>query len=73
SDCVPFACADFHRALLDGRVVMIGCPKLDDAGFYRDKLRIRGGACETGTPHWTTVITGPQLRSRLLGPGRWSK
>lgn len=38
ADCVPFAYADFHRRLLDGRVVMIGCPKLDDAGLYREKL-----------------------------------
>ena len=38
ADCVPFAYADFHRKLLDGRVVMIGCPKLDDAGLYREKL-----------------------------------
>lgn len=38
ADCVPFAYADFHRKLLDGRVVMIGCPKLDDSGLYREKL-----------------------------------
>ncbi len=38
ADCVPFALADFHRRLLDGRILMVGCPKLDDAAFYRDKL-----------------------------------
>lgn len=38
ADCVPFAYADFHRKLLDGRVVMVGCPKLDDAALYREKL-----------------------------------
>ena len=38
ADCVPFALADFHRRLLDGKVLMVGCPKLDDAAFYRDKL-----------------------------------
>jgi len=38
ADCVPFALADFHPRLLDGRVLMIGCPKLDAAAFYRDKL-----------------------------------
>jgi ferredoxin len=38
SDCVPFAFADFHRRLLPGRVLLIGCPKLDDAPAYRDKL-----------------------------------
>lgn len=38
ADCVPFALAGFHRQLLDGRALMIGCPKLDDAQFYREKL-----------------------------------
>lgn len=37
-DCVPFAFADFHRSFLGGKVLMIGCPKLDDAQFYRRKL-----------------------------------
>jgi Fe-S-cluster-containing hydrogenase component 2 len=38
ADCVPFAFADFHRRLLAGKVVLIGCPKLDDVEFYREKL-----------------------------------
>jgi len=38
SDCVPFAFADFHRRFLPGRVLLVGCPKLDDAASYRDKL-----------------------------------
>jgi len=38
ADCVPFAFADFHRRLLSGKVVLIGCPKLDDVEFYREKL-----------------------------------
>lgn len=38
ADCVPFALGDFHRRLLAGRVVLVGCPKLDDAQFYREKL-----------------------------------
>ncbi len=38
ADCVPFAYADFHSALLAGRKVLIGCPKLDDGEFYSDKL-----------------------------------
>ena len=38
ADCVPFALADFHTKFLHKRPVVIGCPKLDDAGFYVDKL-----------------------------------
>lgn len=38
ADCVPFAFAGFHGKFLDGRVLMVGCPKLDDADFYRSKL-----------------------------------
>jgi len=38
ADCVPFAYADYHPALLKGKVVLIGCPKLDDIDFYIDKL-----------------------------------
>ena len=38
ADCVPFAYADFHEDLLKGKTLAIGCPKLDDAALYRDKL-----------------------------------
>jgi ferredoxin len=38
ADCVPFAYADFHRDLLGGRALVVGCPKLDDVGFYETKL-----------------------------------
>ncbi|WP_298437016.1 4Fe-4S binding protein [Geobacter sp.] len=38
ADCVPFAYADFHRDFLDGRALVIGCPKLDDNRFYQEKL-----------------------------------
>lgn len=40
ADCVPFAYAGFHRDLVSGKVVAIGCPKLDDAGYYAQKLAV---------------------------------
>jgi Pyruvate/2-oxoacid:ferredoxin oxidoreductase delta subunit len=38
ADCVPFACADFHERILRQRPIVIGCPKLDNAQGYVEKL-----------------------------------
>jgi NAD-dependent dihydropyrimidine dehydrogenase PreA subunit len=38
ADCVPFAMGDFHNRFLRGRSVAVGCPKLDNAEFYIEKL-----------------------------------
>ncbi len=38
ADCVPFAFPDFHSRFIDGRIALVGCPKLDDAGYYTDKF-----------------------------------
>lgn len=38
ADCVPFANANFHSELLKGKTLVIGCPKLDDAEAYTEKL-----------------------------------
>lgn len=38
ADCAPFAFADFHRRFLKGNALLIGCPKLDDASLYYQKL-----------------------------------
>ena len=38
ADCVPFAYADFHPDLLKGKILLVGCPKLDDAEFYKEKI-----------------------------------
>ncbi len=38
ADCVPFAYAGFHENLLSGKVLLVGCPKLDDAEHYLEKL-----------------------------------
>ncbi len=34
ADCVPVAYPNFHRDFLANRVVMMGCPKFDDAELY---------------------------------------
>jgi len=38
ADCVPFAYANFHADMMQNKVVAIGCPKLDDASLYLNKL-----------------------------------
>jgi NAD-dependent dihydropyrimidine dehydrogenase PreA subunit len=38
SDCVPFAYADFHGELLKGKALLVGCPKLDDIDYYKEKI-----------------------------------
>jgi len=38
ADCVPFAYANFHQDFLKDKAIAIGCPKLDDADFYVEKI-----------------------------------
>jgi len=38
ADCVPCAYADFHRVLLKGKALLVGCPKFDDLDLYRKRL-----------------------------------
>ena len=54
ADCVPFAYADFHRRFLKGKTLLIGCPKLDDASFYFQKLV---EIFQRNTPEKITVLT----------------
>jgi ferredoxin len=45
ADCVPFAMPDFHSKYLNGRKLVVGCPKLDNVEPYIEKLAqiIQGG------------------------------
>jgi Pyruvate/2-oxoacid:ferredoxin oxidoreductase delta subunit len=38
ADCVPFAYPNFHQDFLKGKALVVGCPKLDDIQFYKEKL-----------------------------------
>lgn len=38
ADCVAFAYANTHEEFIKGKAVAIGCPKLDDANAYIDKI-----------------------------------
>jgi NAD-dependent dihydropyrimidine dehydrogenase PreA subunit len=38
ADCTPVAYPNFHRDFLSGKVVMVGCPKFDDAQAYVEKF-----------------------------------
>ncbi len=49
ADCVPFAYPSFHEDLLKDKVLLVGCPKLDDAEFYREKM--------------TAIVEGNEIRS----------
>ncbi|MCJ7601087.1 MAG: 4Fe-4S ferredoxin [Desulfobulbaceae bacterium] len=38
ADCAPIAYPDFHQDFIQGRVVMMGCPKFDDRESYIAKF-----------------------------------
>jgi NAD-dependent dihydropyrimidine dehydrogenase PreA subunit len=53
ADCVPFAYPRFHADFLDGRRVLVGCPKLDDVEAYATKLAALFALAE---PRSVTVV-----------------
>ncbi|MCY6355538.1 ATP-binding protein [Clostridium sp. ZS2-4] len=38
ADCTAYAYADFHKDFIKNHITMIGCPKLDDNEYYKDKI-----------------------------------
>jgi len=38
ADCTAFSIAGFHNTFLKNKKLIIACPKLDDAGYYLEKL-----------------------------------
>lgn len=38
ADCVPFAFPNFHNEFLKGKILLVGCPKLDKIDYYEKKL-----------------------------------
>lgn len=53
ADCVPFAMSNFHNKFLSGHSIAVGCPKLDDAEFYIEKL---AKILQANRPNSLTVI-----------------
>lgn len=53
ADCTAFACPDFHHRFLPGSVLLVGCPKLDDAPAYVEKLT---AIFRTARPRSITVV-----------------
>ena len=51
ADCTAFAYGNFHRDFINGRVTLVGCPKLDGVN-YSDKL--------------TTILQNNDIRSVTL-------
>ena len=53
ADCAGFAATNLHQRFLRGRPVLIGCPKLDDAEYYVEKL---AGIIQAASPRSLHVV-----------------
>ncbi len=49
ADCCAYAHAGFHNDFIKGHTLAIGCPKLDNAGAYKEKL--------------ATILSGNDIKS----------
>lgn len=38
ADCTAYAYGDFHKDFIKNHITVIGCPKLDDVNYYKEKL-----------------------------------
>ena len=66
ADCVPFAYAGFHQELLQGKILIIFCPKLDaDIDGYIEKL------AEIFTRHTIKSITVARMEVPCCGGVRY--
>jgi NAD-dependent dihydropyrimidine dehydrogenase PreA subunit len=66
ADCVPFAYADFHKEILQGKILIIFCPKLDaDMEGYIEKL------AEIFTRHAIRSITVSRMEVPCCGGVRY--
>lgn len=53
ADCVPVALPDFHARFVPGKVVLMGCPKFDDAQAYVEKI---AAMFRQGRPRSVTLL-----------------
>ena len=53
ADCAAAASYNFHESFVKGNTLLMGCPKLDDAGHYAEKL---AQIIEINTPSQMHVI-----------------
>ncbi|MGB3341347.1 MAG: 4Fe-4S dicluster domain-containing protein [bacterium] len=53
ADCVPFTYANLHEDFIKDKVVLVGCPKFDDADAYTEKI---SQIIKTASPKSITVV-----------------